>query len=305
MVPHVANYNLQQLARRARPFRPIVPPASLAQSAYRALYAPILAAWSASAVQQMANYTAGDTASISQEDESTAQEVAQLIAFLSFWNFYRSVEEWNRRKWLSSVSNAAGVDVGVLLDRPSAAMPVAVNRQARRAAQAGLVRAARTAVAVQGGALVPSGALTGLDAVLANSAAITATSVRDVSNAARARVANTLFNGLQSGRPAEDVARDVAKGLAGDRVKARKAAEDQVRRASKAITKFRIEEAGFDEGQWLHLAGQKHPRPSHRARDKQVFPLSDPRFAEMAWPNCHCVVGPPPLVLKRGRGNAA
>lgn len=291
-------YDLARLATRSRPWRTIQPTQSQGTTLFNTAYKPILNAWTASAAVMLANYD--NPSAIEQEDADTQREVELLIALLLLRNFYTSLETWHRRKWLSSVSNAAGFSVDMLLERPTGAL--APNRAARRAANRGLVSSARTAVQVQQATLVPSAALTGIDAVLANAVAVNVADVRSVSNAARARMANVIFNGIQGGRAAEDVARDVAKGLAGDRTKARKSAQDQVVRASKAVTRFRIEEAGFQDGAWEHLDGQLHPRLTHRARQGKVFGINDPVWSELQWPFCHCQMKPPPL-LRPGRGN--
>ena len=299
-------YSLQQLATRARDWQAIVPPASQAV-ALGYIYNQIITAWQSASADLMPAYVAaldsGSVADLAAQEESHAAEIAALIAMLGFYRHFSQVEVWHRAKWLASVSRSAGVSVDMLLERPSGAV-VTANRAARRTASRAVVNAARTAVRVQQGTLVANPALAGVDAVLANAVASNVSLVRSVSDQTRARIANAVFNGVSAGTPAEDVAREIRKGLNISRKRALRIAKNETVQAVKALNKFRITEAGFETATWVHLDGQLNPRPTHRARNGNEYRLDDPVFREFGLPNCHCTFGPPPLLV-RGRGNAA
>jgi len=301
-------YNLANLARRSRKWRVISPTSALASDLFAIAFRPVLTAWTQSAAAMLNLYpdalASGSVDALAREDEGAADDVAQIIAALLLWRYFHTVEGWHRRKWLSSVSNAAGVSVDMLLQRPSVDMPIAIpNRAERRAANAALVRTAKAAVRVAGGALVPSVGLTGVDAVLGNAVASNVALVRSVSDQARARIASAVFNGVTTGRSAEDVAREIRRGMAVSRKRALGIAKDQVLKATKALNRFRIQEAGWEEAQWNHLAGQKNPRHNHRAMDGKILPLNDTKWGWLNEPFCHCWQSPPPIPLVLGRGN--
>jgi hypothetical protein len=264
-------------------------------------------------------YPTGNMDAIAQEDESAASDIQQIIAALALWNYFRSVEQWHRRKWLSSVANAAGVSVDNLVERPSGVVPVGgarypvvpqsnlggaiQNRAARRAASAGLVSTAKQAVRVAGGQLTPNAALVGIDAVLGNAVASNVALVRSVSDQTRARIANAVFNGLANNTPAEDVAREIRKGINISRARALRIAKNETIQATKALNRFRMVEAGFTDMEWNHTP-QENPRLHHLARQGRIYAIDDPIWRDLSEPFCKCYPKPPPIPLVLGRGNA-
>lgn len=299
-------YNLQALAVRARPWRVIEPTASLASDLAKLQLTPVRL-WQAAAASMMAAYAAalasGSVDELVQEEQSHALEIAAILALMQWSAYFQRLEQWHRRKWIASAANAAGVDVAPYLAVPTGITAIP-NRATRRITASGLRAAAREAVRVQRGIVGAVSGLSGIDAVLGNAVAANASLVRSVSEQARARIANAVFNGVAAQTPVEEVAREISKGLALSKKRVLRIAKDQTSKATKALSRFRIEEAGFKSGTWEHLAGQLHPRLHHQARDKKVYRLDDPIWSELALPNCHCQVGPPPLLV-RGRGNAA
>lgn len=298
-------YDLAGMAQRARPWRVIEPTASLASDLAKLQLTPVRL-WRAAAASMMAAYAAalasGSVDELAQEEQSHALEIAAILALIQWSGYFARLEAWHRRKWLASTANAAGVDVAPYLTVPTG-LTAATNRTIRRATASGLRAAAREAVRVQRGAVEAVSSLSGIDAVLGNAIASNVSLVRSVSEQARARIANAVFNGVAAQTPVEEVAREISNGLALSKKRALRVAKDQTSKAVKALNRFRIEEAGFKSGAWEHLAGQLHPRLHHQARDKKVYRLDDPIWGELMLPNCHCQVGPPPLLV-RGRGNA-
>lgn len=301
-------YNLQNLATRARTWRTIEPTAALQSDLFSIGYRPILQAWQNAAAAMLPAYAAalvsGSVDELAAEEQSHAQEIAALLLFIQWSAYFARLEAWHRRKWLASTANAAGVDVAPYLAVPNG-VPATPNRATRRATASGLRAAAREAVRVQRGAVGVVSGLSGIDAVLGNAVAANASLVRSVSEQTRARIANAVFNGVTAKTPVEDVALEISKGLALSKKRALRIAKNEVTQATKALNKFRIEEAGFTSAAWSHSHLPEHPRILHIKRDNQEFNLEDPVWRELSLPFCRCSMKPPRLVLVRGRGNAA
>lgn len=300
-------YDLAALANRSRPWRVLEPTAALQSDLFAVGYRPILTAWSNAAASLMPAYAAalasGSVDELAAEEQSHAAEIAALLLIIQWSGYFQRLEQWHRRKWLASTANAAGVDVAPYLAAPTG-ITTTPNRATRRATASGLRAAAREAVRVQRGVVGAVPSLQGMDAVLGNAVAANASLVRYVSEQTRARIANAVFNGVAAQTPVEEVAKQIASGLAVSRKRALNIAKDQAHKTTKALNKFRIEEAGFSSAQYNHLAGQLHPRLHHQAHDKKVYRLDDPVWAGLLEPNCHCTYGPPPILIP-GRGNRA
>lgn len=299
-------YDLAAMAVRSRGWRAIEPTAALQSDLFAVGYRPILAAWSNAAASLMPAYAAalvsGSVDELVAEEQSHATEIAALLLLIQWSTYFQRLEQWHRRKWLASTANAAGVDVAPYLAAPSG-VPASTNRATRRATASGLRAAAREAVRVQRGVVAPLPSLQGIDAVLGNAAAANVSLVRSVSEQTRARIANAVFNGVKAGTSPEDVAKEIAQGLAISRKRALRIAQNETVQASKALDDFRIKEAGFTSAAWEHSHLPERPRPWHLQRDGKVFGLDDKVWAELTLPFCRCRKRPPPLLV-RGRGNA-
>jgi len=282
-------YNLPAIATKDKPFRAIRPTYTQQQELLR-LYMPVLQAWQTSAVADMAAYNPAQTPDDSN-DKRTAAEVSALLLImgLRFDTFFNKMEAWHRGKWLASVASATGVDAKWMTAGPV----LVANRLARRTAASqgnGVVAAARQAsVAVAPVADIGKAIL---DAVASSSSL-----AQSLSDEARARVRNAIIGGQRSGKPATEVARDINKGLTRSRKRALGIADNETDNFVKAATDARMAEAGLDFGKWEHLAGQKHPRPEHRARNNQLYAADDTVWGELFLPHCHCTKVP---VLKLG-----
>lgn len=300
-------YDLAALANRSRPWRVLEPTAALQSDLFAVGYRPILTAWSNAAASLMPAYAAalasGSVDELAAEEQSHAAEIAALLLIIQWSGYFQRLEQWHRRKWLASTANAAGVDVAPYLAAPTG-ITTTPNRATRRTTASSLRAAAREAVRVQRGALVVGGGLSGIDAVLGNAVAANVSLVRSVSEQTRARIANAVFNGVKAGTSPEDVAKEIAQGLAISRKRAIRIAQNETIQASKALDDFRIKEAGFTQAAWEHSHLPERPRPWHLQRDGKVFGLDDKVWAELNLPFCRCRKRPPPLLVK-GRGNAA
>jgi SPP1 gp7 family putative phage head morphogenesis protein len=280
-------YNLSQLAQRQRDFRTIEPPASQAVELFR-LYRQPIAAWQTAAAGLMgATYadalSTGDAAPLATELDSANDEITAILFALNFRLFFSNLELWQRRKWLTEVQRAAGVDVDVLLTRPVGVPEVAQTRAQRRAG--GVVNAARVVRPAPLG-LAVSG-VTGIDAKLASAVASNVSLVKSVSDDTRARIANAVIAGVQQGQSSVEVARVINKGLRMSTERARRIAKSEVNKAVKALTMARFEEAGFDQAFWRHSANPNY-REAHLARNGRKYALSDPVWGGLYEPFCGC-----------------
>ena len=280
-------YSLPDIAVKRQSFRVITPRASDTSDLLR-LYTPIINRWRDSAARSMTAYATalatGELAGLSEEDKETAAEIAALLTLIPFDQFFARMEVWHRTKWLSSVAAATGVDAR-FMTAPVRGAPAPVNRQQRRAAASGVVAAAR-AVRVTPVGLQVSG-LTGIDKAVADAVAANVALVRSVSDDTRARIANAVIGGVRSGKSATDVAREINVGLRMSSKRARRIADNEVAKATKAFTRARMVEAGVERAAWQHTP-QENPRIAHLRRHGEVYALDDPIWAGLDAPFCKC-----------------
>lgn len=105
-----------------------------------------------------------------------------------------------------------------------------------------------------------------LETVIANNVAL----VRSVSDEARQKMAQAVFDGLRNRTPADEVARRL-KDVAGmGRARARRCASDQLRKLTSSLADERRRQAGLSEWEWL-WSHKKHGREEHIARDGKVY----------------------------------
>lgn len=75
-------------------------------------------------------------------------------------------------------------------------------------------------------------------------------------------------------------------------------ARDQNNKASAAISRARMQDAGIGMAVWRHSGRSRHPRPSHLEADGEIFPLSEGLLidGEYIFPgeeiNCGCTAAP-------------
>lgn len=105
---------------------------------------------------------------------------------------------------------------------------------------------------------------------IADVVARNASLVRNVSDEIRAKIADSVFRGLQSRTPVRDVAKEIAKttGLARDR--SLRIASDQTVKLAAALDKERQLQVGMNSFEWVH-SDKLNFRPEHRARDGKTY----------------------------------
>lgn len=116
------------------------------------------------------------------------------------------------------------------------------------------------------------------------------------------QVEGVVMRGVQAGRDAASVARDLQEQLGVARRRASLIARDQNNKATASLARVRMVEAGLEEAIWTHSAGGHEPRPSHvaagqrRARYRISEGWYDPHEKRRVQPgeliNCRCVGRP-------------
>lgn len=122
-----------------------------------------------------------------------------------------------------------------------------------------------------------------------------------------AAVEGYVMRSLQTGRDLQQLSDDLEDTLGVSRRKAEFIARDQTNKATATMARTRALELGCTEGEWLHSAGGKKPRPSHVAFSRKRYDLAKGAYLEGKWtwpgvePNCRCVSRPilPTLGAKR------
>lgn len=94
--------------------------------------------------------------------------------------------------------------------------------------------------------------------------------IRNVSDEARQRVANSVFRGVNERRPAREIAKELREGLGMSRQRALLIASDQTAKLTSQLDQARQEQAGFDRYVWRH-SGKRFPRETHVAREGKIF----------------------------------
>jgi len=120
---------------------------------------------------------------------------------------------------------------------------------------------------------------------------------RSLSDEARNRIVNAVVAGQRTATSAEDVARDINKGLKLGRARAGRIAENELDNAVKALTDARMAEAGLTVAEWEHNTPRERARLHHLARQGKRFAVNDPIWLEMYAPFCRCQKRP--IILNR------
>jgi uncharacterized protein with gpF-like domain len=90
--------------------------------------------------------------------------------------------------------------------------------------------------------------------------------VGSVSEQARTRISQAVFDGLTKRLPAREVAASVREAVAMSRRRSLGIASDQLTKLSESLNEERRRDAGLDEWEWVH-SGKAHPRAEHKARN--------------------------------------
>jgi len=131
--------------------------------------------------------------------------------------------------------------------------------------------------------------------------------INSVGAAHIAAVEGYVMRSLQIGRDLQQLSDDLESTLGVSRRKAEFIARDQTNKATATMARTRALELGCTEGEWLHSAGGKVPRPSHVAFSRKRYDLAKGAYLDGKWtwpgvePNCRCVSRPilPTLGAKR------
>lgn len=99
------------------------------------------------------------------------------------------------------------------------------------------------------------------------------TLVTSVSEQARERIAQAIWNGWSNRTPRVEIAREINKALGLGRARSLRIAIDQTVKLSGLLDRDRMLEAGIDEFIWKH-SGKIHYRPNHKERDGLPFKWS-------------------------------
>lgn len=97
--------------------------------------------------------------------------------------------------------------------------------------------------------------------------------VSSVSEQARERIAQAVWNGWSNRTPRAEIAKEINKALGLGRARSLRIAIDQTVKLSGLLDRDRMLEAGIDEFEWRH-SGKIHYRPDHKARDGKFFKWS-------------------------------
>lgn len=237
-------YDLATLARRKRNIRrrsivlrDIVPPGTLATNLYLAAYKPMLDVWQQAMPRIMAQYertlasmTTDSPADVQGEINGANELLQRLILLL----------RPNMRDWAVRVEEwQRGKWRGAVL----------------------------SATGVDPQTLIgPEDAQETLETIVEWNVNL----VRDVSDQARQRISNAVFDGLTNRTPAREVAAKIqeATGMAKRRSVA--IASDQLTKLTSALASERRREAGIDKWRWKH-SRKLRPREEHKARDGKVY----------------------------------
>jgi SPP1 gp7 family putative phage head morphogenesis protein len=113
--------------------------------------------------------------------------------------------------------------------------------------------------------------------------------VRDVSDEAKRRIADSVFRGLQQRTPAVEVAKEIREATGMARARSIRIAADQSVKLASALDAERQRQAGLDHWKW-RWSHKKHGRPEHIARDGKIYTdETAPKDLPGVLPFCGCV----------------
>lgn len=238
-------YNLAAMARRARPgrrrsaivLRDIAPPATLATNLYRAAYKPVIDAWTA-ALDRIENVYArtiseiatDSPADVQGEIDRAADGLNRLLLILT-----PEVRDWaiNVERWHRGKWRGAVLSAtGVDLETLLGAADMRVPLETHIQWNTSLIK--------------------------------------DVSDQARQRIGNAVFDGLRNRTPAREVAKAIREAVDMGRDRSLRIAADQTNKLTCALADERRREAGITAWEWKH-SGKAHPRAQHVARDGKYY----------------------------------
>jgi uncharacterized protein with gpF-like domain len=253
---------LAQMLRRIRNprrsqivLRDIAPPATLATNLYRSCYRPVVERWQAAIPRIMAEYeralsgmTLDAPADVEREIRSVADELSRVLLTLT-----PRLRDW-----------AVGVE------------------RWQRGKWRGAVLSA-TGIDLQT-MIGPEDTQSTLETIIEWNTSL----IKDVSDQARQRIANSVFSGLRERRAAREVAAEIREAVDMGRRRSVGIASDQLSKLSSSLASERRRQAGITSWKWRH-SGKKHPREEHKARDGKVYTdQTAPKDKPGQLPYCGC-----------------
>lgn len=261
-------YDLATLARRQRNIRrssivlrDIAPPSTLATDLFRGSYLPVITAWTdalprieAAYARTLSEITQDSPADVRAEIDGAAAAIDRLVLLLS-----PGLRSWTLRveQWHRS--------------RWRDAVLSATGVDLQTMIGAGDMRAPIETAIEWNTSLI-----------------------RDVSDQARQRISNAVFDGLRNRTPAREVAKSIREAADMGRARSVRIASDQLSKLTGALAEERQREAGIEKVKYRH-SGKLHPRTNHKARDGKIFYLEThaPVDGGPAVPNGDWVQQPP------------
>jgi len=237
-------YDLATLARRVRNvrrssivLRDIAPPAVFATNLFRSTYAHVIAAWTdalprinAAYEQSLSELVTDAPADVRAEIDGAAEQVNRLLLLLT-----PGLRDWALK----------------------------VERWDRQK----FIGAVLSATSVDLSAVIgPEDARQTVEATIEWNVSL----VRDVSDQARQRISNTVFDGLRNRTPAREVAKELSEKVGMSRRRALAVSSDQLSKLTSSLADERRRAAGITAWEWVH-SRKAHPRSQHVARNGNYY----------------------------------
>ena len=238
-------FDLRAMTRRANPgmrrkaivLRDIKPPATIATNLYRACYKPVIDGWTAALPRIEAEYartlseiTTDSPADAQAEIESATDSINRLLL-----NLTPQVRDWAIRteQWFR------GQWRGAVLSATGVDLETLIG--------AGDMRAP-------------------LETHIQWNTSL----IKDVSDEARKRIGNAVFDGLRNRTPAREVAKTIREAVGMGRDRSIRIAADQSNKLTSALADERRREAGITAWEWV-WSRKLHGREVHIARDGNYY----------------------------------
>lgn len=229
--------------RRSVAVRPIDPTQTQITDLYR-LYLPVLRAWRTAAVEWLLPAYGAALDALMRDEQSDPVKSALGTAETEA---YRVIAQFDQamRRWM-----------------------VKVEKRHREQFTASI--AAATGVQIVG-VVLESDAAEELALALERNTGL----IRSVSDEARQRIGQAIWQGLTNRTPRREIAKQITEALDLGRQRSLRIAVDQTNKLAGDLDRLRQQQAGIDEFIWRH-SGKVHYRPWHKARDGKRFKWNDP-----------------------------
>jgi uncharacterized protein with gpF-like domain len=245
----------RNIRRSSIVLRDIVPPSTLATDLFRGSYLPVITAWTdalprieAAYTRTLSEITQDSPADVRAEIDGAAAAIDRLVLLLS-----PGLRDWALRV-----------------------------EQWQRGKWRGAVLSA-TGVDLQ--TMIGAG---DMRAPIETAIEWNTSLIRDVSDQARQRISNAVFDGLRNRTPAREVAKSVREAADMGRARSVRIASDQLSKITSSLADERRREAGIDAWRWRH-SGKLHPRADHVARNgKEYTDETAPKDRPGQLPFCGC-----------------